>query len=63
MLFSKISGTCHAGKLTAREQIQIAENTVKLGYNELGHNEHSVITNKNIYLVGLGVFNDKFSGL
>ncbi len=26
--------------------------TVKLGYNELGYNEHSVITNKNIYLVG-----------
>jgi len=23
-----------------------SENTVKLGYNELGYNEHSVITNK-----------------
>jgi len=30
--------------------------TVKLGYNELGYKEHSVITNKNIYLVGLGHF-------
>jgi hypothetical protein len=28
------------------------ENTVKLGYNELGYNEHSVITNKKFYLVG-----------
>ncbi len=37
--------------------------TVKLGYNELGYNEHSVITNKNIYLVGLGHFPDKFSRL
>jgi hypothetical protein len=37
--------------------------TVKLGYNELGFNEHSVITNKNIYLVGLGHFYDKFSRL
>jgi hypothetical protein len=37
--------------------------TVKLGYNELGYNEHSVITNKNIYLVGLGHFHDKFSRL
>ncbi len=30
--------------------------TVKLGYNELGYNEHSVITNKKIILVGLGHF-------
>ncbi len=37
--------------------------TVKLGYNELGYNKHSVITNKNIYLVGLGHFPDKFSWL
>ncbi len=38
-------------------------NTVKLGYNELGYNEHSVITNKNNYLVGLGHFYDIFSRL
>ncbi len=37
--------------------------TVKLGYNELGYNEHSVITNKNNCLVGLGHFPDKFSWL
>ncbi len=37
--------------------------TVKLVYNELGFNEHSVIMNKNIYLVGLGHFYDKFSRL
>ncbi len=37
--------------------------TVKLGYNELGYNKHSIITNKNIYLVGLGDFDDKFSRL
>ncbi len=36
--------------------------TVKLGYNELGYNEHSVITNKKIYLVGLGHFSDTFFG-
>jgi hypothetical protein len=38
-------------------------NTVKLGYNELRYNEHSVITNKYIYLVGLGHYSDKFSRL
>ena len=38
-------------------------NTVKLGYNELGYNELSVIANKKIYLVGLGHFNDNFSRL
>jgi hypothetical protein len=37
--------------------------TVKLGYNELGYNELSVIANKKIYLVGLGHFNDNFSRL
>ncbi len=37
--------------------------TVKLGYNELGYNEHSVIKNKIIYLVGLGHFYDSFSRL
>ena len=37
--------------------------TVKLGYNELGYNEHSVITDKNIYLVGLGHFYDIISRL
>ena len=30
------------------------ESTVKLGYNELGYNEHLLIANKNISLVGLG---------
>ncbi len=39
------------------------KDTVKLGFNELGYNEHSVITNKNIYLVGLVHFYDKFSWL
>jgi len=38
-------------------------NTVKLGYNELGYNEHSVITNKIISLVCLGHFHDKLSQL
>ncbi len=38
-------------------------NTVKLGYNELGYNEHSVITNKKHILVGLGHFYDRFSRL
>ncbi len=38
-------------------------NTVKLGYNELGYNEHSVIANKNIYLVGFGHFYVIFSRL
>jgi len=37
--------------------------TVKLGYNELGYNEHSIITNKNIYLVGLGHLYDIISRL
>ncbi len=37
--------------------------TVKLGYNELGYNEHSVITNKKICLVGLGHFYDEISRL
>jgi len=36
---------------------------VKLGYNELGYKEHSVITNKNNYLVGSGHFYDAFSWL
>ncbi len=39
------------------------QSTVKLGYNELGYNEHSVITNKMFYLVGLGHFCDSFSWL
>jgi len=39
------------------------DNTVKLCYNELGYNEHSVITNKNIKLVGSGHFYDDFSRL
>ncbi len=43
--------------------VQSNEYTVKLGYNELGYNEHSVITNKNIYLVGLGQFYDIISRL
>jgi hypothetical protein len=42
--------------------IIISKNTVKLGYNKLGYNEHMVITNKNICLVGLGHFYDKISG-
>jgi len=40
--------------------------TAKLGYNELGYNEHSVITvitNKKIYLVGLGHFHDEIARL
>ncbi len=32
-------------------------NTVKLGYNELGYNEHLVITNKYNFLVGLAFLN------
>jgi hypothetical protein len=39
------------------------QHTVKLGCNELGYNEHSLITNKNIHQVGLGHFYDKISRL
>ena len=35
--------------------------TVKLGYNELGYNEHPVVKNKKYFLVGLGKFYLKFS--
>ncbi len=39
------------------------DTTVKLGYNELGYSELSAIANKNIKLVGPGVFNGSFSRL
>jgi hypothetical protein len=39
------------------------KNTVKLGYNELGYNKLSVITNKNKEMVGLGYFIYNFSRL
>jgi hypothetical protein len=34
----------------------LKNDTVKLGYNELGYNKLSVIANKKISLVGLGSF-------
>jgi len=37
--------------------------TVKLGYNELAYNEHPLIVNKKIFLVGLGEFTTPFSWL
>jgi len=46
---------------TFRKFAALIEYTVKLGYNKLGYNEHSVIANKNIYLVGLGHFDDIIS--
>ncbi len=36
--------------------------TVKLGYNELSYNEHSLITNKYKILVGLACFGALFIG-
>ncbi len=41
----------------------ITQIQVKLGYNELGYNERSVLTNKKFILVGLGHFCDRFSRL
>jgi len=38
-------------------------NTVKLGYNDLGYDEHLVISNKILYLVVLGHLIDIFSRL
>ncbi len=59
VLWPRFSQTHHRIRLrTSRYQ-----GTVKLGYNELGYNETSVITNKNNYLVGLGHFHDIFSWL
>ena len=40
--------------ITLYTYINIDKNTVKLGYNEHGYNEHSVITNKIFWLVGSG---------
>ncbi len=37
---------CGTGNKKAYLCNSIDHNTVKLGYNELGYNEHSVITNK-----------------
>ncbi len=44
-------------------RIYICNSTVKLGYNELGYKELSVITNKKQWLVGSGKFIYNFSRL
>ncbi len=59
MYFTEL-GTALTAKHTVKSRYL---STVKLGYNELGYNEHSVITNKNNYLVGLGHFYERFSRL
>jgi hypothetical protein len=44
-------------------RFNLKTNTVKLGYNDLGYNELSLIANKKLSLVGLGNFTILFSWL
>ena len=49
--------------LLERQSFGRDKSTVKLGYNELGYNEHLVITNKYNFLVGLAFLKRLFSRL